>query len=88
MSTKATVFGLPKLPQKALFFLIPLFLSCFMSCIISFISVINSIGLNEHTVHAWLYSWGLAWLVGFPTVLCVLPVAKKLAMSLVKMDTH
>ena len=88
MSTKQTLFGIPKLPQKALFFLIPLFLSCFMSSIISFISVINSIGFNHQTLHAWLSSWGLAWLIGFPTVLLVLPLARKLALCLVKIDTN
>ena len=65
MSTKQTLIGIPKKKKKALFFLIPLFLSCFMSSIISFISVINSIGFNHQTLHAWLSSWGLAWLIGF-----------------------
>ena len=88
MSKKSTLFGLPKLPQKALFFLIPLFLSCIMSGIISFISVINSIGYTDKTVSAWLSSWGLAWAIGFPTVLFVLPLARKLAMALVESDHH
>ena len=53
-----------------------------------FISVINSIGFNHQTLHAWLSSWGLAWLIGFPTVLLVLPLARKLALCLVKTDTN
>ena len=85
-SSKNTLLGIPKLPPQALFFLIPLFLSFIMSGIVSFISLVRSLGFNAPLLSPWLDAWMLSWLIAFPTVLLVLPMARKLAMSLVRSD--
>lgn len=81
---KNTIFGIPKLPARAMFFLVPLFLSFVMCGIVSFISTIKTIGFGLFIVSPWLTSWGVSWMIAFPTVLFVLPIARKLSLSLVK----
>ncbi|EOY8498213.1 DUF2798 domain-containing protein, partial [Providencia stuartii] len=44
---KNTLFGIPKLPTRALIFLIPFFLSLVMSGIVSLISTVKALGLNS-----------------------------------------
>lgn len=81
---KNYVLGLPKLPARAMIFLVPFFLSFVMCGIVSFISTIKTIGFTMVMVSPWMSSWGLSWIVAFPTVLFVLPIARKLSLLLVK----
>ncbi|GAA0338223.1 DUF2798 domain-containing protein [Morganella psychrotolerans] len=81
---KNYILGIPKLPQRALIFLVPFFLSLVMSGIVSLISTIKALGFSWILVSPWLTSWGLSWMVAFPTVLFVLPFARKLSLLLVR----
>lgn len=76
--------GVPKLPARAMIFLVPFFLSFVMSGIVSFISTVKTLGFTLIMVSPWVSSWGLSWMIAFPTVLFVLPFARKLSLLLVK----
>lgn len=79
-----TIFGVPKLPTRALIFLIPFFLSLVMSGVVSLISTVKALGLNSAMLGEWGSSWMLSWIIAFPTVLIVLPLAKRLSLVFVK----
>lgn len=81
---KNYILGFPKLPQRALIFLVPFFLSLVMSGIVSFISTVKALGFSWLLVSLWLSSWGISWAIAFPTVLFVLPFARKLSLLLVR----
>lgn len=81
---KNYILGFPKLPQRALIFLVPFFLSLVMSGIVSFISTVKALGFSWQLVFPWLTSWGISWAIAFPTVLFVLPFARKLSLLLVR----
>ena len=81
---KNYILGFPKLPQRALIFLVPFFLSLVMSGIVSFISPVKALGFSWLLVSPWLSSWGISWAIAFPTVLFVLPFARKLSLLLVR----
>lgn len=81
---KNYILGFPKLPQRALIFLVPFFLSLVMSGIVSFISTVKALGFSWLLVSPWLTSWGISWAIAFPTVLFVLPFARKLSLLLVR----
>lgn len=81
---KNYILGFPKLPQRALIFLVPFFLSLVMSGIVSFISTVKALGFSWLLVSPWLTSWGISWAIAFPTVLFVLPFARRLSLLLVR----
>lgn len=81
------LFGLPKLPNKAMVILVPLFLSGIMSGVVALISILRSVGMTEGMATLWFSSWTLSWAIAFPTVLVVLPLARRLALALVKPAT-
>ena len=72
-----------KLPQRALIFLVPfsyrwLWWYCFVY------QYRQSAGILRLLVSPWLTSWGISWAIAFPTVLFVLPFARKLSLLLVR----
>lgn len=75
--------GLPKLPARYAAFVMPLLLSIFMTAIVSLVSTLRSVGPVEGVVALWLGAWGMSWLIGFPTLLLVLPVVRRLTAWLV-----
>ena len=72
------LFGLPKLPARFATVVMPFFLSIVMTCIISFVSTLRGVGWVPGMIHLWLGSWGISWLVAFPTLLVMLPLVRKL----------
>lgn len=77
-----------KLPARYAGLVMPLFLSLFMTCIVSLVSTLHGIGLAEHVVSIWLSAWGLSWLIAFPTLLMVLPPVRRLTALLVETPTN
>lgn len=75
--------GIPKLPARYAAFVMPLLLSIFMTAIVSLVSTLRSVGLVEGVVTLWLGAWGMSWLIGFPTLLLVLPLVRRLTAWLV-----
>lgn len=84
---RAMIFGhIPKLPPRAALWVMPLFLSCLMSGIVSLVNMFKNIGWVENFIHMWVSAWMLSWAVAFPVVLLVLPVVRRLTALLV--DVH
>lgn len=77
-----------KLPARYAGLVMPLFLSLFMTCIVSLVSTLHGIGLAEHLVSIWLSAWALSWLIAFPTLLMVLPLVRRLTALLVETPTN
>jgi Protein of unknown function (DUF2798) len=67
---------LRKLPARYAGLVLPLFLSLIMTCVVSLISTLRSVGVVEHFARLWLGSWGLSWAVAFPLLLVVMPLAR------------
>jgi hypothetical protein len=61
-------------------FFIALLMSCFMSLVIS----IFNVGLVNNILFVWLKAWGFAFIVGFPTIILVSPVVRKLVNAVIK----
>jgi Protein of unknown function (DUF2798) len=79
-----TIFGLPKLPARYAGIVMPLLLSVFMTCIVSGISTLRSVGPVPGFVGLWLSAWALSWVVAFPTMLLVMPLVRKATAALVR----
>ena len=73
-----------KLPAKYVHFILPLMVSVFMSCLVSGIATWHSLGLVPHLVGSWMSAWGFSWVIAFPVLLIVMPVARRLAFLLVE----
>lgn len=84
-SNKSTIlFGIPKLPARYGTLITPLLLSVFMTCIVSLISTLKSIGMSAQFIPKWLGAWGVSWLIAFPVLLLVLPAVRRTAATLVR----
>lgn len=78
-------FGLPLLHTRYSAVMMPFFLSIIMTCIISLVSTLRGVGLVPDFLSLWLGSWGLSWLIAFPTLLLVLPVVRRITFAVVQM---
>ncbi len=76
-NTSHNFLGLRKLPARYGGLVMPLLLSVLMTSVVSFVSVVRSVGLAPSLVQVWLGAWGWSWLVAFPTLLAVLPVVRR-----------
>ena len=63
----------------------PFFLSIIMTGVISMVSTLRSAGMAPGVVSLWLGSWGLSWVIAFPTLLVVLPLVRKVTFVFVQM---
>ncbi|GJC31802.1 hypothetical protein KAM398_17440 [Acinetobacter sp. KAM398] len=87
MKQRAMIFGnVPKLPMKWATVVIPFFLSCLMSGIISFINMIRNLGWIDGFFALWFNNWMISWAFAFPVVLFVLPMVRKFASLIVDMS--
>lgn len=77
-------FPIRKLPTRYAAFVMPFILSCFMTCIVSLISTLRSIGWAEDILNIWMGSWAISWLIAFPALLLMLPVARRLTSWVVR----
>ncbi|MDC1383843.1 DUF2798 domain-containing protein [Candidatus Puniceispirillum sp.] len=59
------------------------FLSIFMSCVVSGVSVLNTTGPVDGFYGLWMTAWLGSWLVAFPTILIVAPLTHRLVKKLV-----
>lgn len=77
-------FGIPKLPSRYGALVMPLLLSILMTCVVSLISTLKSIGMSPLLGSKWLAAWSISWLVAFPILLLLLPVVRKATAALVR----
>ncbi len=82
-NTPTTFFGVPKLPARYASLVLPFFLTCVMTCVVSGISTLRVAGIGPGVLGTWLVSWGMSWTVAYPTMLLVLPWVKKMVAALV-----
>lgn len=73
-----------KLPAHYAGIVMPLFLSLFMTCVVSLISTLRNVGVPPHFFRLWFGAWALSWIVAFPLLLVVLPLAKTVTNWLVE----
>jgi hypothetical protein len=81
---RSTLFCFQKIPNHYAHIVLPFLLSIIMTFIVSCISTLRSMGLEQFSVHIWISSWGISWLIAFPVLLLVLPVVRKITMLLVQ----
>lgn len=57
--------------------LMPFILSILMTCVISFVSIIKTLGLDGFTVAGWFSAWLWSWGIAFPTLLILMPLVRR-----------
>lgn len=67
-----------KLPSRLAPILFGLFLSGFMSLIVSGIATARALGLSQDLIGHWAISWLTSWMIAFPVVLVVAPLVRRL----------
>ncbi|WP_424811751.1 DUF2798 domain-containing protein [Roseococcus sp. YIM B11640] len=77
----------PKVPARFGWVVLPFLLSIFMTAIISAVSTILALGVSSWALKAWPVAWLTSWMIGFPTLLVVLPIVRHLAARLVSPPT-
>lgn len=59
------------------------FLSMIMSAVISGVSTVSAIGITSALLGIWFKAWYSSWVVAFPAVLIVAPIARRIVGRLV-----
>ncbi|MBP6115559.1 MAG: DUF2798 domain-containing protein [Neisseriaceae bacterium] len=77
-------FGFNKLHPRFLGIVMPFILSCIMSAVVSLVSILKHVGFVDGLWSLWLGAWLSSWVVAFPTVLIMLPFARRLAFMFVR----
>ena len=73
-----------KLPPKWGLIVMPLLMSGMMSGIICMVNLLRVFGWHMDVLQEWPSTWLMAWAVAFPSVLLVMPVAKRITAKLVR----
>lgn len=76
-------FGFRKLQARYAGIVMPFVLSVFMTCIVSAIATLRSVGIADGVHWLWLQNWTLSWVVAFPTLLVILPLVRRVVGLLV-----
>ncbi len=76
-------FSPRKLHSRHAGWVMPLLLSILMTCVVSMISTLRTVGLAPGVYSLWLGAWALSWLIAFPTLLLALPLVRRLTAILV-----
>lgn len=67
-----------KLPARYAAIVMPLVLSVLMTFVVSAISTLRSLGPTPAFAATWPAAWAISWLVAFPTLLAIQPLARKI----------
>ncbi len=74
-----------KLPPRAVHVVLPLVITFIMTCVVSFVSTAKNLGFaNPEFAHSWIGAWGISWVIAFPVLLFVLPMARRIVFSFVE----
>ena len=84
MPTPSSKSTFPKFPNRYAAIILPFLLSIIMTCIVSCISTLKSLGLDGFSLQTWLSAWGISWVVAFPVLLFALPIVRKITAALVE----
>ena len=66
-----------KLPARYAAIVLPFCLSLLMTFIISGVSTLMSLGPTRAFVTTWPAAWAGSWIIGFPTLVAVLPLVRR-----------
>lgn len=72
-----------KLPVRLFQPLFGLFMAFFMSFLMSGAITAINVGVPPDFVSRWMHSWGLAFLLAYPAILIVAPIARRLTLKIV-----
>lgn len=84
MQNSKSLSSLKKLPNRYTSIVLPFLLSIIMTFVVSMVSTLRSLGLEEFSHYVWMSAWAISWLIAFPTLLLVLPVVRKITAILVQ----
>ncbi len=84
--TPRSPLGFAKLPAHYARFVLPFFLSLVMTCVISGISTLRGVGFSAAFLPLWLGSWSLSWVFAYPTLLVMLPLARRVTAAFVRSE--
>ena len=73
-----------RLPARYAPVVMPFLLSLLMTCLVSLIATLRSVGPTTEFLRLWPGSWLLSWIVAFPVTLLVLPVVRRMTAALVE----
>lgn len=74
----------PWIPDGNAPVIMPFLRSLTMTCLVSAIATVRSVGFTSAFAHLWPGSWMLSWAIAFPVTLLVLPVVRRLTALLVE----
>ena len=83
-NSKSSYFNFKKIPHRYAAIVLPLLLSIIMTFIVSGISTFRSMSFENFSLYTWLSAWGISWLIAFPVLLFILPIVRKITISLVQ----
>lgn len=84
MKNSKSLSSFRKLPNRYTSIVLPFLLSIIMTFVVSMVSTLRSLGLEEFSINVWMSAWIISWLIAFPTLLLVLPVVRKITALLVE----
>ncbi|ENX47027.1 DUF2798 domain-containing protein [Acinetobacter oleivorans] len=84
MQNSKSLSSSKKLPNRYTSIVLPFLLSIIMTFVVSMVSTLRSLGLEEFSIYVWMSAWVISWLIAFPTLLLVLPVVRKITAILVQ----
>lgn len=67
-----------RLPARYAVIVAPLVLSIVMTCIVSAVATLRSLGPAPTALAVWPSAWAMSWLVAFPTLLAIQPLVRRL----------
>ena len=73
-----------KLPARYAPILGLVVLSLIMTCIVSGISTLRSIGFAPNFFEVWPVAWAMSWCVAFPVLMVVTPLVNRIVAGLVE----
>ncbi|MBU0799791.1 MAG: DUF2798 domain-containing protein [Alphaproteobacteria bacterium] len=73
-----------KLPARTLPLALPFVISIIMSCVVSGVATFHNIGLPADFIASWMSAWVFSWVIAFPTLLVVMPVARRIVFLFVE----
>lgn len=82
-TTRSPRLALAKLPARYGRVVTPFILSMMMTCVVSAISTLYSLGSAPDLFSVWIGSWAISWLIAFPTLFLVLPLVRRLTAAIV-----
>lgn len=73
-----------KLPARFAPIVAPLLLSLLMTCLVSLIATLRSVGPTPELLRLWPGNWLLSWVVAFPLMLLTLPIVRRMTAAIVE----